>query len=174
MEECKVALDTNVNHFSEIFFENGQGNITTNAVTKLPFRLVLLFVLLTAGFCFLGLYAPKMSWLIVLSTLCLFCALIYFSVAAAKYHLWKSAVTKYLKTVKQIKAAELTLKEQGFQLKVDQRVIFEKYTSLKKVDITGKRILLESDTENYFFPAKAMSNEAYDRFKCFLEEQVMK
>jgi hypothetical protein len=173
MEELKIKLNYNPDHFKEIYYRNGQGNIFTHK----PFRNVIfipvLLLLVTIVLYFLSFKFPQISWTIGLCLAFIFVTGIYATISIVKYMKWKKGIETNLKGLSDYKSYNLTISSGAIEFSSDSKITIDKWDNLKSVLIEDEYIFLRYENEAaYMFPAKSMSMDEYEKLKEIIKIKI--
>lgn len=161
MEEQIIELNPTVDQFKMIYFKNGQGNLLQNNLTKRLIRVTVIFILVTILLYLWGLKRPEQSWLFILGLLFTATVFTFLLVKASKFYSWKKEVNEYLNKVSQINRAILTLKQDAFEIQMDERIVLQKLNSIRKIEIEPDFITVYGENENFLFPSRTMDSEDF-------------
>lgn len=170
MEELEIKLLINSDHFREIFYSNGQGNVFTAYWTKKAIIVTSILILAGLLIYFISLAYDNISWMLLLAALALFPSIVYTVIAVARYMKWRAVVKNYLNHVEKYKSCSLILTANAFELKIDGESYIEAWNKLQSCQLKPNYIkLLGATGENYFFPAKTMTAEEFEKFQGYIK-----
>ncbi len=173
MEEVEIKLLINVDHFKEIFYSNGQGNIFTAKLVKTSILATLMSIVISLVVYVISLYYSNFSWLIVLGALAVFISLLYTISGVSRYMKWKLVIMEYLKRVGKYKSCSIYINTNVFELKIDGDSYIEAWSKLQSCELKENYIrLLGATGEYYLFPAKAMTDEEFKILQEVIRERV--
>jgi len=174
MEELKIELTYNPDHFREIYYQNGQGGILTYRPTRNAITYLITFTLLTAVIFVASYEWPGISWLIMLGLLAILIAGIYAFIVISNYQKWKNNAEVYLKDLAQYKLYILHLTTNAIEIVLDTKTFIQKWDNINAAQIYDTYIKLSgSDVPDFLFPAKSMRQDEFEKLKDFIKNKIM-
>lgn len=174
MEELRIQLTYNPDHFKEIYYQNGEAGILTFKPTRKAIKYVIISALFTVIIYFASYIFPDISWLIIMGLISIFFTVIYALIVIIKHQHWKNKTESYLKDLAQYKLYNIHLTSHAIEVALDEKTFIEKWESIKSVQIFNTYIFLyKSDVPSFLFPAKSMRREEYEQLKDFIKSKIM-
>ncbi len=174
MEELNIQLNYDPNHFRELYYKNGQGSVFTYMPTKNSIIITALLVLITIVIYFFSLNNSSISWLLILGSIAILFSLAATIVVIIKHQKWKNSFEEYLKKISLYQTFKISLTSKSIEVTLDSSGTIENWETIKMVQLEQDYVSLkkEAEQEVYFFPAKAMTQDEFEKLKVFIREKV--
>jgi hypothetical protein len=173
MEEFNIHLTYNPDHFREIYYRNGQGNIFTHKSFRNAIIIPIVLLVITAIIYLISNKFPGISWLIGVGLVVILGATVYAIIAIIKYTRWKASTEAYLKELSQYKSYNLSVTANAIEVALDSKIVIEKWENIKSAIIETDYMLLRNQSgPAYIFPAKAMKTDEFEKLKEFIKIKI--
>jgi peptidoglycan biosynthesis protein MviN/MurJ (putative lipid II flippase) len=173
MDDFTIELKYNLEHFKEIYYQNGQGAIMTNDDTKTAVLITIFFILVTIVFYCVGLKFESLSWLVVLGVISIAGSIVYASITLYAYWKWKNQIKRFLKKLGEYKFQMLSVTSNAIEIILDKESTIGRWDEIKATVLTPQYIVLKS-AHGFLsmFPAKSMRVDEFDRLTEFVKNKV--
>ncbi|TNE65970.1 MAG: YcxB family protein [Bacteroidetes bacterium] len=172
-----MAMRTEINltfhrtDFEAIFFQNRQDSYIHSPTTKKAFR-DLLIVSLSLLIVLAGWYwTRQLGYVVILLGFVFWFYLYSYWRNARALWQWKKQIKAFLDKHDAVQTHQLILTDEAFSMIQDGNQTIERWSELKRADLTDTYIRLEAG-ELYFFPRKAFTGEQFDEVKQMIAEKM--
>ena len=173
MEKLEIQLIFNIDHFREIYYQNGQGNIFKNSLTRNAIAIPIILMVITAVFYLFSFRIPEISWLVGLGFIVIFSTGVYAIIAIIKYKKWKSQIETFLKDIGQHEIYKISITENAIELILGSTTTIDKWEIIKSARIEKNYIFLyKQEGPLFLFASKSMKDEEFEKLKEFVIRKV--
>jgi hypothetical protein len=122
----------------------------------------------------LAFISPELSWLLVLTVICMIGALAIAVFSSVKFFKWKQSVNRFVKELSKHKSSHLTITDNFLKFKSSEVILIDKWSSIQSTTIEPGYILLFNQNKviEYFLPAKSMSASDFEALKIFIKAKI--
>ncbi|MFM7015454.1 MAG: YcxB family protein [Bacteroidota bacterium] len=171
MDTKEIILNYHRKDFEEIYFSHGRDKVLFHQDVKKEFyTVIIVFSILIVLFIYY-LSTGNNLQILVVTTILFFLASINLYKKASPLFKWKNQIHAYLNDLSKIKDHKIIIEPLSFSLVQDQQVFIEKWTEIKKVEITDNYILLQTNS-NYLIPKNSMTLQEFDFLKNIVLEKI--
>ncbi len=173
MNDLKIELTFDPQHFKELYYQNGQGSVFTYRPTQKAIVYFLSVALFTLIIYLVSDKMPNLSWLIVPGLLWLLFTGIQAFGVISHYQKWKNGFKALLKDLAKHKSYTAQFTFDAIEVNKDSTILIDKWDSIKSAQIYNTYImLLKADEPAYIFLAKSMNPEDFIKLKDFIANKM--
>ena len=173
MEEVEIKYKFNPEHFQELCDSTGGKSIFTYTPTKSGIIAIVFTLVLTAIFYIVAIKYPSVGFLIFIGFVLIVWSILYFGYRLVAYIKLRRNIKKYLRFMEG-KKLSITVKNDFIKIESDRGVFIERVDDVKSVLLRDDCITLKSKEDvSYYFIAKSMEAESYQRLKKIIESKLI-